>query len=125
MQKIKHDRPRGHDAESTIRAHNFKLNDMTDTARAFEAQRETMGDKLDAKFGALQTLEKVEKQTGVSEAHIADQLGSLNEGIVTEAKHAADGAVRHVDGFVANTSHKFNESMQQLSQSRSQNDNLN
>ena len=62
--------------ESTMLAHDFKLNEMTAAMKAFEAQRNDTGNQLYATFAALQTLfEKVEKQTGVSETHIADQLG--------------------------------------------------
>ena len=62
--------------ESTMLAHDFKLNEMTAAMKAFEAQRNDTGNQLDAKFAALQTLpEKVEAQTALSEAHFEDQLG--------------------------------------------------
>ena len=63
--------------ESTIRAHESKVNEMSAAMRAFEAQRHDTGNQLDVKFANLQELlDKVEAQTSVSEAHIEDQLGA-------------------------------------------------
>ena len=104
--------------ESAMKAHESKLTEMTTAMKAFEAQRHDTGNQLDVKFAELQKLlEKVEAQTSLSEDHVADQLGSLKAGIWADAKSITDGAERHVTGFVANTSDKFNESQGQLSAS--------
>ena len=101
--------------EATIKAHESKLKDMTTAMKAFEAQRNDTGNQLDAKFAGLQELlEKVEAQTSLSEAHIADQLGAWKTGIMAEAKNLTDKAERHVSAVVANTSEKFNQNQGKL-----------